>query len=98
MSEFLCPHCPPRAHTWAGGADPTQKSSPRPFPLAPPIPLGTPSSLCQRSQCPPPAPAPHPPIYSQLLQEAQVEEEARPELREVVHAQVSAGEKGAGRL
>lgn len=55
---------------------------------------------CQRLQYPfqpfPTAPpTPDQGLYSQLLQEAQVAEDARPEFREVVHAQVSARQKQA---
>ena len=65
-----------------------------------PAPRGSPVPWCQRSQYPlqpfPPAPpTPHQGLYSQLLQEAQVVEDARPELREAVHAQVSARQKQA---
>lgn len=93
MSEFLCPRCPPQPHASAGGADPLSEqlllrdsSSP-----------GKPSTLVSEVTVPPPAlpSSPDQGLYSQLLQEAQAAEDARPELREVVHAQVSAREKWA---
>ena len=84
---------PPRPHASAGGADPLSeqlllRDSPSP---------GKPSALVSEVTVPPPAlpSSPDQGLYSQLLQEAQAAEDARPELREVVHAQVSEREKWA---
>lgn len=66
-------------------SSPLSGTAPGPLPLSPP---GEPR-LLQLPGSRSPAPGPGG-LYSQLLQEAQVVEEARLQLREVVHAQVSA--------